>query len=216
MLERVGIPAASRRVHDYPHQFSGGMRQRVMIAMALSCRPRILFADEPTTALDVTVQAQILELMKELQEAEGTAIVLITHDLGVVASTCQRVNVMYAGKFVEEASVDDLFNQPRHPYTLGLLRSIPRLDAAGDQLTPIAGQPPDLARLPSGCPFHPRCPNALERCINVFPGWTREPHGQGYACHNPAADGAVHAEANVVGNTNSDAYALPADDSAPR
>jgi oligopeptide transport system ATP-binding protein len=212
MLERVGIPAASRRVYDYPHQFSGGMRQRVMIAMSLSCKPRILIADEPTTALDVTVQAQILELMKELQQSEGTAIILITHDLGVVASTCRRVNVMYAGKFVEEASVDDLFTQPRHPYTLGLLRSIPRLDAAGDRLTPIDGQPPDLARLPSGCTFHPRCPNALERCVNVYPGWTAEPQGQGYACHNPVPEGAAHGTAATSATNEPNTFALPADD----
>jgi oligopeptide transport system ATP-binding protein len=209
----VGIPAASRRVYDYPHQFSGGMRQRVMIAMALSCKPRILFADEPTTALDVTVQAQILELMKELQQAEGTAIVLITHDLGVVASTCQRVNVMYAGKFVEEASVDNLFSQPRHPYTLGLLRSVPRLDDASDRLTPIDGQPPDLARLPSGCTFHPRCPNAIERCTIVYPGWSAEPNGQGYACHNPVAEGAIHANSRTATTNETRTFALPSDDS---
>jgi oligopeptide transport system ATP-binding protein len=165
MLERVGIPAPARRVFDYPHQFSGGMRQRVMIAMALSCKPRILIADEPTTALDVTIQAQILDLMKELQRAEGTAIILITHDLGIVAGSCRRVNVMYAGKFVEEALVDDLFQRPRHPYTIGLLQSIPRLDGAGQRLTPIEGQPPDLARLPTGCTFHPRCPNAIASSI---------------------------------------------------
>jgi oligopeptide transport system ATP-binding protein len=212
MLERVGIPAASRRIHDYPHQFSGGMRQRAMIAMALSCKPRILIADEPTTALDVTIQAQILELMNQLQQSEGTAIILITHDLGVVASTCQRVNVMYAGKFIEEAGVDELFTQPRHPYTLGLLRSIPRLDAAGDRLTPIEGQPPDLARLPTGCPFHPRCPNALERCVNIYPGWSAEPHGHGYACHNPVADGAVQGEGPARATSEPSAFALPAEE----
>ncbi len=187
MLERVGIPAPARRVFDYPHQFSGGMRQRVMIAMALSCKPQILIADEPTTALDVTIQAQILELMKELQRTEGTAIILITHDLGIVANSCRRVNVMYAGKFVEEAMVDDLFERPRHPYTRGLLLSIPRLDGAGDRLTPIEGQPPDLVRLPSGCTFHPRCPNALELCPQQYPGWTRDPNGQAFTCHNPVA-----------------------------
>ncbi len=212
MLERVGIPAAAQRIHDYPHQFSGGMRQRVMIAMALSCKPRILIADEPTTALDVTIQAQILELMKELQLSEGTAIILITHDLGVVASTCQRVNVMYAGKFVEEAGVDELFTQPRHPYTVGLLRSIPRLDAAGDRLTPIEGQPPDLARLPTGCTFHPRCPNALDRCVTVYPGWTAEPHGHGYACHNPVADGGVAVEGGIAAANEPNTFALPAED----
>jgi oligopeptide transport system ATP-binding protein len=187
MLERVGIPAAGRRVFDYPHQFSGGMRQRVMIAMALSCKPKVLIADEPTTALDVTIQAQILELMKELQRTEGTAIILITHDLGIVAGTCRRVNVMYAGRFVEEAMVDDLFASPRHPYTRGLLQSIPRPDAASDRLTPIEGQPPDLARLPSGCTFHPRCPNAIEICPQIYPAWTNLASGQRFTCHNPAA-----------------------------
>jgi oligopeptide transport system ATP-binding protein len=186
MLERVGIPAPARRVHDYPHQFSGGMRQRVMIAMALSCKPRILLADEPTTALDVTIQAQILELMKELQRAEGTAIILITHDLGIVAGNCRRVNVMYAGRFVEEATVDDLFQRPRHPYTIGLLQSVPRLDGAGQRLTPIECQPPDLARLPSGCTFHPRCPNAIAVCPEQYPPWSHDANGQRYTCHNPA------------------------------
>ena len=185
MLERVGIPAASRRVFDYPHQFSGGMRQRVMIAMALACKPQILIADEPTTALDVTIQAQILELLKELQASDGTSIILITHDLGIVANSCSRVNVMYAGKFVEEAAVDCLFERPRHPYTVGLLRSIPRLDGTSARLTPIEGQPPDLAHLPSGCTFHPRCPNMLPVCRDVFPPWTVEPSGGRYTCHNP-------------------------------
>jgi oligopeptide/dipeptide ABC transporter ATP-binding protein len=193
MLERVGIPAPARRVHDYPHQFSGGMRQRVMIAMALSCKPCILIADEPTTALDVTIQAQILELMKELQRAEGTAIILITHDLGIVANSCRRVNVMYAGKFVEEASVDDLFQRPRHPYTIGLLRSIPRLDGAGRRLTPIEGQPPDLARLPTGCSFHPRCPNAIAICPQQHPPWARDANDQRYTCYNPVAIGTTSA-----------------------
>ncbi len=186
MLETVGIPEARDRADSYPHEFSGGMRQRVMIAMALSCKPQILIADEPTTALDVTIQAQILELMKELQRTEGTAIVLITHDLGIVANSCRRVNVMYAGRFVEEANVDDLFSRPQHPYTLGLLRSIPRLDDARARLTPIEGQPPDLVRLPSGCTFHPRCPNALDICPQKYPEWTREPTGKGFTCHNPA------------------------------
>jgi oligopeptide transport system ATP-binding protein len=184
MLERVGIPAAARRVHDYPHQFSGGMRQRVMIAMALSCKPALLIADEPTTALDVTIQAQILELMRELQRAEGTAIVLITHDLGVVANMCRRVNVMYAGRYIEEASIDDLFVRPRHPYTVGLLQSIPRLDDAKAQLTPIRGQPPDLAHLPGGCAFQPRCPNAIDRCNGEVPVLSLTDNGQRFACFN--------------------------------
>jgi oligopeptide transport system ATP-binding protein len=170
MLERVGIPAAARRVHEYPHQFSGGMRQRVMIAMALACKPDVLIADEPTTALDVTIQAQILDLMRQLQREEGTAIILITHDMGVVASICQRVNVMYAGRFVEEAPVEEIFARPRHPYTLGLLSSLARLDeSSGSQLKPIEGQPPDLIRLPAGCAFHPRCPFKLDQCSRDAP-----------------------------------------------
>jgi oligopeptide transport system ATP-binding protein len=185
MLERVRIPAAGRRVFDYPHQFSGGMRQRVMIAMALACKPRILIADEPTTALDVTIQAQILELMKELQASEGTSIILITHDLGIVANSCRRVNVMYAGKFVEEATVDDLFARPRHPYTRGLLQSIPQLNAATSKLTPIEGQPPDLVRLPTGCTFHPRCPNRIAICAEQYPAWSTDANEQRYTCHNP-------------------------------
>ena len=186
MLERVGIPSPARRIDDYPHQFSGGMRQRVMIAMALACKPALLIADEPTTALDVTIQAQILELMKELQRAEGTAIILITHDLGVVANMCGRVNVMYAGRYVEEANVQDLFHRPRHPYTVGLLNSVPRLDVRDEQLTPIVGQPPDPTRLPTGCAFHPRCPNKIERCPRQIPSLTAGEGNQRFACFNPA------------------------------
>ena len=184
MLERVGITDAGRRLFDYPHQFSGGMRQRVMIAMALSCKPDLLIADEPTTALDVTIQAQILELMQELQRDEGTAIILITHDLGVIANICHRVNVMYAGRFVEKATVDDLFARPRHPYTLGLLESIPRLDeAATARLTPIEGQPPDLVDLPAGCAFQPRCRFAIDRCTVEKPALLAAPDGGSrYAC----------------------------------
>ncbi len=185
MLERVGLADGGRRIDDYPHQFSGGERQRMMIAMALACRPKILIADEPTTALDVTIQAQILELMAELQREIGMAIVLITHDLGVVAGTCRRVNVMYAGKFVEEAAVGDLFARPRHPYTVGLLNSIARLDSDHQRLTPIIGQPPDLARLPTGCTFHPRCPNRIEPCPLEYPGTTVEANGRKFTCYNP-------------------------------
>ena len=184
MLERVGIPAAGRRVFEYPHQFSGGMRQRVMIAMALSCKPELLIADEPTTALDVTIQAQILELMRELQQAEGTAIILITHDLGVIAGNCRRTAVMYAGKIVEEAPVDELFARPRHPYTLGLLNSRPRID--GDRsrpLEPIPGRPPDLAHLPSGCTFHPRCPLAIDVCRRTYPPLESAGPQARFACH---------------------------------
>ncbi len=183
MLERVGIPAASRRIDDYPHQFSGGMRQRVMIAIALSCRPEVLIADEPTTALDVTIQAQILDLMRQLQKEEGTAIIMITHDLGVIANVCHRVNVMYAGRFVEEATVDDLFARPRHPYTLGLLRSIPRLDEeAASELTPIEGQPPDLTEMSLGCAFEPRCRFAVDRCRQERPALETGPNDGRHAC----------------------------------
>ena len=184
MLERVGIGNASQRIADYPHQFSGGMRQRVMIAMALSCRPDVLIADEPTTALDVTIQAQILDLMRQLQREEGTAIIMITHDLGVIANICDRVNVMYAGRFVEEATVDDLFARPQHPYTLGLLESVPRLDeAASAELIPIEGQPPDLVQIPPGCAFEPRCRFAVERCSTERPALLDGPDDGRHACH---------------------------------
>jgi len=165
LLTSVGIPAAERRVSEYPHRFSGGMRQRVMIAIALACDPALLIADEPTTALDVTIQAQILELLQRLRDERGMAVILITHDLGVVAGACGRVIVMYAGRAVEEAAADDLFGGARHPYTRGLLGSLPRLDEdEGAKLSPIPGLPPDLSRIPAGCPFHPRCPHVLDRC----------------------------------------------------
>jgi oligopeptide transport system ATP-binding protein len=170
LLELVGIPAARRRLHDYPHQFSGGMRQRVMIAMALACNPQLLIADEPTTALDVTIQAQILDLMRSMVTEMGTALILITHDLGVVAGMARTINVMYAGHIVERADTHELFGRPRHPYTVGLLQSIPRLDAQGrGQLVPIQGQPPDLSRDILGCPFAPRCFNVQERCQQENP-----------------------------------------------
>ena len=165
MLARVQIPRAAERIDLYPHEFSGGMRQRVMLAMALLCRPALLILDEPTTALDVTVQAQILALVRELRNAHETAIVLISHDLGVIAGTCDRVAVMYAGRIVEEAPVRELFYRPQHPYSLGLLRSTPRLDVVGvDRLPTVPGQPPDLLRVPPGCPFAPRCSYRFERC----------------------------------------------------
>jgi peptide/nickel transport system ATP-binding protein len=164
LLDRVGISEPGRRVDEYPHQMSGGMRQRVMIAMALACDPMLLIADEPTTALDVTIQAQILELLARLQAELDMAILLITHDLGIVAELAQRVVVMYAGAVVEEAAVPDLFQRPRHPYTAGLLRSVPRLDAGDQALRPIAGSVPDALHLPGGCRFHPRCPFAIPRC----------------------------------------------------
>jgi oligopeptide transport system ATP-binding protein len=165
LLEMVGIPSAADRVDDYPHQFSGGMRQRVMIAMGLSCNPQILIADEPTTALDVTIQAQIVELVKKLRDEIGMAIIWITHDLGVVAGLADRVVVMYAGFIVEEATVKDLYGDPRHPYTLGLLHSLPRLDEErGRRLASIEGLPPDLIALPEGCPFYARCNYRVDRC----------------------------------------------------
>ncbi|GCF07945.1 ABC transporter ATP-binding protein [Dictyobacter arantiisoli] len=170
LLEQVGIPAPEQRFAAFPHQFSGGMRQRVMIAMALACRPRLLIADEPTTALDVTVQAQILELISSVCEEFGTSLILITHDLGVVAGIADRVVVMYAGKVVEEAPTDELFAHPRHPYTLGLLSSVPRLDEARrNELDTIDGSPPDLLHPPSGCPFMPRCTFARAACRTMPP-----------------------------------------------
>ncbi|HEY8454077.1 MAG TPA: ABC transporter ATP-binding protein [Actinopolymorphaceae bacterium] len=160
LMERVRIPAARQRVNDYPHQFSGGMRQRVMIAMALALDPEILIADEPTTALDVTVQAQIMELLRDLQQETGMGLILITHDLGVVNEVAERVIVMYAGKIVESGTVDDVFTSPSHPYTRGLMASIPHAESKGARLNPIVGQPPNLAAIPPGCAFHPRCPHA--------------------------------------------------------
>ena len=183
MLERVGIPGASQRIDEYPHQFSGGMRQRVMIAMALACKPDVLIADEPTTALDVTIQAQILDLMKELQRDEGTAIVLITHDLGLVANMCDRVVVMYGGKIVEESATEHMFAHPRHPYTVGLLESVPRVDEALDsRLRAIEGQPPDPAHLPAGCAFQPRCDWCLDRCAEEIPALITDADGAQLAC----------------------------------
>lgn len=170
LLEMVGIPEAPTRLNDYPHQFSGGMRQRVMIAMALSCNPKLLLADEPTTALDVTIQAQILEIMARLSRELGTAVIIITHNLGVVARYADRVNVMYAGKIVETASARTLYADPRHPYTVGLLKSVPRLDQVRkDKLEPIEGVPPDLINIPKGCSFYPRCAYRLDKCREEAP-----------------------------------------------
>jgi peptide/nickel transport system ATP-binding protein len=169
LLEAVGIPRAERRLDDYPHQFSGGMRQRVLIAMALINEPDLLIADEPTTALDVTTQAQILELMTTLQRELDTAILMITHDLGVVAEIADDVVVMYAGRVAEEGTVDEIFSRPQHPYTWGLLGSLPRLDADVERLVQIQGQPPSLLRPPGGCRFHPRCPYVLDVCGRVAP-----------------------------------------------
>ncbi|MHB1126162.1 MAG: ABC transporter ATP-binding protein [Bacillota bacterium] len=173
-LDMVNIPNPGQRVGQYPHEFSGGMRQRVMIAMALSCNPRLLIADEPTTALDVTIQAQILDLLRELSEKTGTSIILITHDLGIVAGLASRILVMYAGKLVESGRVNDVFYQPRHPYTWALLRSVPRLDRGREgRLATIAGQPPDLIHPPAGCTFAPRCDHAMGICLVEEPGTTR-------------------------------------------
>jgi len=170
LFKKVGIPEARRRVSQFPHMFSGGMRQRAMIAMGLSTGPSLLIADEPTTALDVTIQAQILELLRGLNREYGTATILITHNLGVVAGMCDRVVVMYAGRIVEEGRTDDVFAHPEHPYTWSLLRSIPRLDAEGHEpLKPIEGSPPDMMRLPTGCKFQPRCPFAIPRCSSEEP-----------------------------------------------
>jgi oligopeptide transport system ATP-binding protein len=170
LLEMVGIPDAARRMDDYPHQFSGGMRQRVMIAMALSCQPRLLIADEPTTALDVTIQSQVLEVMQRAANEVGSAVMIITHNLGVVARYADRVNVMYAGKIVEKGSANDIYHNPRHPYTIGLLNSVPRLDEQKkEKLNVIEGLPPDLINLPPGCPFRPRCPYAMSKCDEMPP-----------------------------------------------
>jgi oligopeptide/dipeptide ABC transporter ATP-binding protein len=193
MLRRVHIPEPERRVHAYPHQLSGGMRQRVMIAMALSCNPKVLIADEPTTALDVTIQAQILDLMRELRDTLGTAIILITHDMGVVAENADRVVVMYAGRKVEEANVDDLFDRPAHPYTRGLLGSIPSLDLATrvapsrHRLNEIKGMVPSLFNLPKGCSFAPRCALATEQCHVAYPQLEQHRANHWVACWHAGA-----------------------------
>jgi peptide/nickel transport system ATP-binding protein len=185
-LREVGIPSPERRVDSYPHELSGGMRQRAMIAMALVLDPDVLIADEPTTALDVTVQAQILDLVEALQEEHGTAVVLITHDLGVVAQLADRVAVMYAGRVVERGTLETLLDSPEHPYTWGLLQSIPRLDAPRrERLHPIAGLPPSLIHVPSGCPFHPRCPYAFDVCPEREPPLVDSQPGHAVACHLP-------------------------------
>jgi oligopeptide transport system ATP-binding protein len=183
LLELVGIPKAGDRLDDYPHQFSGGMRQRVMIAMGLSCNPQLLIADEPTTALDVTIQAQITDLVKRLRDEIGMAIIWITHDLGVVAGLADRVVVMYAGFIVEEAAVKELYGDPRHPYTVGLLGSLPRLDAQRiHRLTSIEGLPPDLIDLPAGCPFYTRCKYRIDRCASENPPLAPVAPGHKIAC----------------------------------
>ncbi|MEV4243284.1 ABC transporter ATP-binding protein [Streptosporangium canum] len=183
LMERVRIPAAARRVDDYPHQFSGGMRQRIMIALAVALNPRVLIADEPTTALDVTVQAQIMELLTELQRENGMGMVLITHDLGVVAEVADDVTVMYAGRIVERGSVEELFENAAHPYTRGLLRSMPRTDREDDELWAIPGAPPSPVLTPKGCAFHPRCDIAIDLCRSEQPGLEVIAAGRTSACH---------------------------------
>jgi oligopeptide/dipeptide ABC transporter ATP-binding protein len=186
LIDRVGIPGAKTRLKDYPHQFSGGMRQRAMIAMALACEPKLLIADEPTTALDVTIQAQILDLLRELVAERNTALILITHDLGVVAGMCQRVNVMYGGMFMETGSARQVFERPRHPYTLGLLQSVPRLDAARKSaLHPIEGNPRDMLSPPRACPFQPRCRYDVEESSKSVPPLVELEPGHLVACFNP-------------------------------
>ena len=189
LLDRVGIPSAQDRFDLYPHEFSGGMRQRVMIAMALLCEPDLLIADEPTTALDVTIQAQILDLMADLKRDFGTAIIMITHDLGVVAGLCDRVMVMYAGRVVETGSVRDIFYRPQHPYSLGLLNSMPRLDEQGvSELATIPGQPPNLQALPPGCAYQERCPFVFDRCRREEPALRDLGEARAKACHLEALE----------------------------
>ena len=187
MLETVGIPA--ERYSEYPHQFSGGMKQRVVIAMALACNPELLLADEPTTALDVTIQAQVLDLINELKEKFRTSMILITHDLGVIAQTCETVAVIYAGSIVESGTQEDIFDHPTHPYTIGLFDSLPNMTAEGEKLKPIAGMPPDPTNLPAGCPFAPRCPFATEQCNREKPEATELSPSHWCACFNKTTPG---------------------------
>ncbi|HPF85219.1 MAG TPA: ABC transporter ATP-binding protein [Aminivibrio sp.] len=189
MLEKVQIPG--QRYREYPHEFSGGMRQRVVIAMALACNPGLIIADEPTTALDVTIQAQVLELMRSLKEEFSTAMIMITHDLGVVGEVCDHVAVMYAGRIVETGSLEQIFGNARHPYTLGLFRCIPDIEEETSKIRPIEGLMPDPLDLPSGCPFHPRCPQCMDLCRTVVPG-VLDDGGHRVMCHLYGKGGAVH------------------------
>lgn len=198
MLKLVGIPSPEKRVHDYPFQMSGGMRQRVMVAMALSCQPKLLIADEPTTALDVTIQAQILRLILDTRDEVGSAIMLITHDLGVVAEVCERVVVMYAGKVVEVAYVNELFNHPAHPYTAGLLSAIPRLDETRERLSIVPGSIPNPTRMPDGCRFHPRCQYADERCRMEQPPLVSPKPGQWVSCWRVAGEEGSEADVAIA------------------
>jgi oligopeptide transport system ATP-binding protein len=183
LMDRVRIPGARQRVHDYPHQFSGGMRQRIMIAMSIALDPEVLIADEPTTALDVTVQAQIMELLAELQRESNMGLILITHDLGVVADVADKIAVMYGGRIVENALVHDIYRAPAHPYTKGLLDSIPRVDQKGQELYAIKGMPPNLLAMPSGCAFHPRCPYRQDNCVTEAPPLYEIGPTRSSACH---------------------------------
>jgi len=199
LLEQVGIPEARRRADEYPHQFSGGMRQRAMIAMALACEPKLLIADEPTTALDVTIQAQILEVLRTLVSERDTALILITHDLGVVAGMCERVQVMYAGMVMEEGSAEIVFASPRNPYTLGLLQSVPRLDTPrGRALQPIQGAPRDMLQAPSACPFAPRCAYEIDKSRQEVPALVEVEPGHRVACFNPVEADAWRREVAAV------------------
>jgi oligopeptide/dipeptide ABC transporter ATP-binding protein len=200
LLDRVGIPHPRQRVNDYPHQFSGGMRQRAMIAMALALTPKLIIADEPTTALDATVQAQILDLLIRLQEESDTALIMITHDLGVVADIADNVLVMYAGRAAEKADKHDIFYRPHHPYTKGLLESIPNSSAAGERLKPITGQPPSLINLPSGCAFHPRCAYVMDKCLTEQPELTAVGSDGDHrsACWLPVSAAGTAAEAEAI------------------
>lgn len=213
MLELVGIPAPEKRIDSYPHQFSGGMRQRVMIAMALSCNAEVLIADEPTTALDVTIQAQILEIIKDLADRFGTSVIMITHDLGVVAGMCDNVCVMYAGRIVEKGATEKLFADPHHPYTVGLINSVPRMDKSDERqrLFSIEGQPPNLIDLPDCCPFHPRCDKAMDICRRKYPGLKDMGDGTSVACwlykeHEEEQDGQHVKNTGLDGRHEKDGY----------